>query len=410
MLDQVNSNYYKIIHIYKYFRHKYILNNIFGFYLFNSSIIKIKKIMYSVEDDQSSSYFPEESSNDQKPLTESYLNSIDECYELIGKINKLILTFKEKNNKTELPFRHIRDEVNPGINLKKQIELTEWKDSVSFNQELNKYFQNFDCRIIQSSSNKDSSVPSSSKFQTNNIQNINAIHFFSKNMPNLSTLLERVNSELKVQEFYYEEDIRKEDEIRDASRLKIEENEKLIEIFELFIKEINKRINSLSDTNSLEETKHIKDKCSQEYYNFENNTLKKITNLDRKEKLDKKTINEYIKDSDNNLTKLNEKIKNLTKNPYSNQLGQKVLNIFNMNILLAKQNNDLTKFVLNELLNPVYQETFNNVSLISFLQRNNFKETKTKIQNIKQEFDDASAQNRNKDISNECLDSDEDYN
>lgn len=366
--------------------------------------------MYSVEDDQSSSYFPEESSNDQKPLTESYLNSIDECYELIGKINKLILTFKEKNNKTELPFRHIRDEVNPGINLKKQIELTEWKDSVSFNQELNKYFQNFDCRIIQSSSNKDSSVPSSSKFQTNNIQNINAIHFFSKNMPNLSTLLERVNSELKVQEFYYEEDIRKEDEIRDASRLKIEENEKLIEIFELFIKEINKRINSLSDTNSLEETKHIKDKCSQEYYNFENNTLKKITNLDRKEKLDKKTINEYIKDSDNNLTKLNEKIKNLTKNPYSNQLGQKVLNIFNMNILLAKQNNDLTKFVLNELLNPVYQETFNNVSLISFLQRNNFKETKTKIQNIKQEFDDASAQNRNKDISNECFDSDEDYN
>jgi hypothetical protein len=231
--------------------------------------------MHSLEDDHSSSYLPEELSNDQKPLTESYLNSIDECYELIGKINKLILTFKEKNNKTELPFRHIRDEVNPGINLKKQIELTEWKDSVSFNQELNKYFQNFDCRIIQSSSNKDSSVPSSSKFQTNNIQNINAIHFFSKNMPNLSTLLERVNSELKVQEFYYEEDIRKEDEIRDASRLKIEENEKLIEIFELFIKEINKRINSLSDTNSLEETKHIKDKCSQEYYNFENNTLKK---------------------------------------------------------------------------------------------------------------------------------------
>ena len=171
--------------------------------------------MFSLEDDHSSSYFPDESSNDQKPLTESYLNSIDECYELIGKINKLILTFKEKNNKTELPFRHIRDEVNPGINLKKQIELTEWKDSVSFNQELNKYFQNFDCRIIQSSSNKDSSVSSQSKSQTNNIPNINAIHFFSKNIPNLSTLLERVNSELKVQEFYYEENIRREGEIRE---------------------------------------------------------------------------------------------------------------------------------------------------------------------------------------------------
>jgi hypothetical protein len=272
--------------------------------------------------------------------------------------------FEEKNNKKECPKKKIQNELNKESNFTKQIELTRSKKALTSQYELNQYYQNINGKVITTLPSKElsSETTTTDTTITDATTSTPTVHLFSKNIPQISTLLERVNSELQVQKFYYGESIRKENDIGSSYLSEINENNKYIELLHKMINEVENKIERLSDKDTYKEIQSIKDKCDAEFHNFEQNKLKEITiamtNMNRD---DNRTLNEFANDSDENLTKLSEKIRNLQVHSKSNQIGKNVLDMFHSNILLAHQNNDLVYFILNKLVTPVYQQTLNKI-------------------------------------------------
>ena len=347
------------------------------------------------------------------------LNSIDECTCLIEKIKSLILLFEEKNNKKECPKKKIQNELNKESNFNKQIELTKSKKALTSQPELNQYYQNTNGKVI-------TTLPSDTTTSTTASTVTPTVHLFSKNIPQISTLLERVNSELQVQKFYYGESIRKENDIGSAYVSEINENNKYIELLHRMINEVENKIERLSDKDTYKEIQSIKEKCDAEFHNFEQNKLKEITTaMANMNKEDNRTLNEFANDSDDNLSKLSEKIKNLQVHSKSNQIGKSVLDMFNSNILLAHQNNDLVYFILNKLATPVYQHTLNKVAVFPNppgfndkrkmieLLKNSISESINKDNKhgmITTTFDNNNNNNKSEVSIVEELDSDDNYN
>ena len=327
--------------------------------------------------------------------------TIEDFKDLINDVKSLIIKYEEKANKGNKPKTMIRDEVNPGKNYDKQIEYTQSKKNAKVN--VNNYFNNLDGRILLSNRNKKISLVEESKEN---------VHLFSKNIPQISTLLERVNAELQVQKFHFLEDLHKSEELEEVSEQKISKNLHFIEIFKEVIKEIESKIERLSDKDTYEEAESIKEKCLAEFQNFTQNTLDEITtsNLDIQQMV-RPTLNDFTFTSSNNLVKLSEKIRNLQIHSQSNKLGKNVLEMFNTNILLAHQNNYLLNFILNRLVSPAYEQTMDKVLIYS--NPTYFNEMKAKIEKYKN-YNEIETKNTNADNVNyskiEELNSDDDNN
>ena len=340
----------------------------------------------------SNNYSNNKNDNSDEPKTKSkktkdVLNSIDECTHLIDKIKSLILLFEEKNNKKECPKKKVQNELNKESNFTKQIELTKSKKALTSQSELNQYYQNTNGKVITTfPSSKEPS--DSTATSTDTTTPPPTVHLFSKNIPQISTLLERVNSELQVQKFYYGESIRKENDMGSAYLSEINENNKYIELLRRMINEVENKIERLSDKDTHKEIQSIKEKCDAEFHNFEQNKLNEITvamaNMNRE---DNRTLNEFANDSDDSLTKLSEKIRNLQVHSKSNQIGKSVLDMFHSNILLAHQNNDLVYFILNKLVTPVYQQTLNKVA--SFPNPPGFNDKRKMIELLKNSISES---------------------
>ena len=208
------------------------------------------------------------------------------------------------------------------------------------------------------------------------------IYLYSKNIPQIGTLFEQVGSELQIQKFRFLESFHKDKEKQKIYQRKNIQNKIYIQIFKDAINEVKNKINNLLDVDIYEEAENIKEKCSNEYQNFIENTLNEITisNLDIQEAVNM-SLNDFTEISSNNLLKLTEKIKNLQIRIETNKLGVNVIDIFNKNIILAHQNNYLLSYILNYLIKPVYNHTLEKA--IKFNNPKNFNDLKNKIENLK---------------------------
>lgn len=296
--------------------------------------------------------------------------TIDDYKNLINEIKSLIIKYEEKANKGEKPKQQMREEVNPIKNFDKQIEFTQSKKNLTPSEKMEKYYENLDGRLMlkKKAGNKE-------ELKEN-------VTLFSKQIPQIGTLLERVNSELSVQKNHFIEELHKNEDIGRQSEQKIQENLQYIELFKEVIKEIEIKIERLSDKDTYEEAENIKEKCLNEFQNFAQNTLKEITisNLDIQQNIHP-TLVDFTLSSNNNLKKLSEKIKNLQIHSRSNKVGKNVIEMFNTNILFARQNNNLLDYILNRLVSPSYEQTLDRVLIYS--NPSNFNEMKHKIETFK---------------------------
>ena len=291
--------------------------------------------------------------------------NIDDYNNLINEINDLILTYEEKTNKNEItknennePLKNFERKIDFFQNLKNNIN-----DKSVY---INKYLNDIDPRLnIKNDENSEEKI-----------------YLYSKNIPQIGTLFEQVGSELQIQKFRFLESFHKDKEKQKIYQRKNIQNKIYIQIFKDAINEVKNKIHNLLDVDIYEEAENIKEKCSNEYQNFIENTLNEITisNLDIQEAVNM-SLNDFTEISSNNLLKLTEKIKNLQIRIETNKLGVNVIDIFNKNIILAHQNNYLLSYILNYLIKPVYNHTLEKA--LKFNNPKNFNELKNKIESLK---------------------------
>ena len=293
--------------------------------------------------------------------------TIDDYNNLINDINELILSYEEKTNKNEIQKN---DNNEPLKNFERKIEFFQnLKNNINDKSVyINKYLNEIDPRLNIKNEEK--------KFSNEEI------YLYSNSIPQIGTLFEQVGSELQIQKFRFLESFHKDKEKQKIYQKKNIQNKIYIQIFKDAINEVKNKINNLLDVDIYEEAENIKEKCSNEYQNFLENTLNEITisNLDIQEAVNM-SLNDFVEISSNNLLKLTEKIKNLQIRIETNKLGVNVIDIFNKNIILAHQNNYLLSYILNYLIKPVYNHTLEKA--IKFNNPKNFNDLKNKIENLK---------------------------
>ena len=293
--------------------------------------------------------------------------TIDDYNNLINDINELILSYEEKTNKNEIQKN---DNNEPLKNFERKIEFFQnLKNNINDKSVyINKYLNEIDPRLNIKNEEK--------KFSNEEI------YLYSNSIPQIGTLFEQVGSELQIQKFRFLESFHKDKEKQKIYQKKNIQNKIYIQIFKDAINEVKNKINNLLDVDIYEEAENIKEKCSNEYQNFIENTLNEITisNLDIQEAVNM-SLNDFVEISSNNLLKLTEKIKNLQIRIETNKLGVNVIDIFNKNIILAHQNNYLLSYILNYLIKPVYNHTLEKA--IKFNNPKNFNDLKNKIENLK---------------------------
>ena len=293
--------------------------------------------------------------------------TIDDYNNLINDINDLILSYEEKTNKNEIQKN---DNNEPLKNFERKIEFFQnLKNNINDKSVyINKYLNEIDPRLNIKNEEKKLSP--------------DEIYLYSNSIPQIGTLFEQVGSELQIQKFRFLESFHKDKEKQKIYQKKNIQNKIYIQIFKDAINEVKNKINNLLDVDIYEEAENIKEKCSNEYQNFLENTLNEITisNLDIQEAVNM-SLNDFVEISSNNLLKLTEKIKNLQIRIETNKLGVNVIDIFNKNIILAHQNNYLLSYILNYLIKPVYNHTLEKA--IKFNNPKNFNDLKNKIENLK---------------------------
>ena len=293
--------------------------------------------------------------------------TIDDYNNLINDINDLILSYEEKTNKNEIQKN---DNNEPLKNFERKIEFFQnLKNNINDKSVyINKYLNEIDPRLNIKNEEKKLSP--------------DEIYLYSNSIPQIGTLFEQVGSELQIQKFRFLESFHKDKEKQKIYQKKNIQNKIYIQIFKDAINEVKNKINNLLDVDIYEEAENIKEKCSNEYQNFLENTLNEITisNLDIQEAVNM-SLNDFTEISSNNLLKLTEKIKNLQIRIETNKLGVNVIDIFNKNIILAHQNNYLLSYILNYLIKPVYNHTLEKA--IKFNNPKNFNDLKNKIENLK---------------------------
>lgn len=276
--------------------------------------------------------------------------TIDDYQDLIKNIRELIKKFGGNSKKKEkIKYYPKTTRNNISIqNFDKGIEyVQDKKNNMSSNDYLDNYLNELDGRIYINKTKQEEN-----NYKLNNVQ------LYSKNIPQIGTLFERVSSELQIRKNKYFEAIRKGDEeIKEFERID-SKNYEYVHVFEEVINDINNKISHLVDKDTLEEAENIRDKCFSEFQNFNQNILNEITisNLDIQKAVNI-SLDEFIQISSSNLLKLTEKIKNLKIHSLKNSIGRNVLDMFDKDIILAHQNNYLLSFILDKLANPVYFKT-----------------------------------------------------
>ena len=285
--------------------------------------------------------------------------TVEDYQDLINNIRELIKKFRGIAKKREAKIYSKAERNNITIqNFDKGIEyVQDKKNNMSSNDYLDRYLFDLDGRIYINKTKQDE-----------NNYKLNQVQLYSKKIPQIGTLFERISSELQVRKNKYFETIRKGDEeIKEYERMDSKYNE-YIQVFEEVINDINNKISHLVDKDTLEEAENIRDKCFSEFQNFNQNILDEITisNLDIQKAVNI-SLDEFIQISSSNLLKLTEKIKNLKIHSMKNSIGRNVLDMFDKDIILAHQNNYLLSFILDKLANPVYFKTLEKgISTVNF--------------------------------------------
>ena len=258
-------------------------------------------------------------------------------------------------------------------NFEKDIEYIQKKKNISNLDYINDYLEDLDGRIKNS--------------KEDNNYNSNSVQLFTKNIPQIITLFEKVSSELEVRKSNYSEIKRKNDEEIKKKNENQKKNSEYVQLFNEVIEDIEKKIKHLVDVETLNEAKNIQEKCFNEFQNFNKNTLDEITvsNLDIQKAVNI-SLEDFVQISSGNLIKLTEKIKNLEIHSSANSLGRNVLDILNKDIILAHQNNHLLFFILEKVANPVYFKTLEKAIIIPNLENFNDKKKEfDKYKNIEDE-------------------------
>ena len=297
--------------------------------------------------------------------------TVEDYNDLIKDIRELQKKIGEDSNNLEINGPINNNEQMK--NFEKDIEYIQKKKNISNSNYINDYLDDLDGRI---KNEKD-----------DNNYNSNSVQLFTKNIPQIITLFEKVSSELEVRKSNYSEIKRKNDEKIKKKNETQKKNSEYVQLFDEVIEDIEKKIKHLVDVETLKEAKNIQEKCFNEFQNFNKNTLDEITvsNLDIQKAVNI-SLEDFVQISSGNLIKLTEKIKNLEIHSSSNSLGRNVLDILNKDIILAHQNNHLLFFILEKLANPVYFKTLEKAIIIpNFENFNDKKKEFDKYKNIENE-------------------------
>ena len=297
--------------------------------------------------------------------------TVEDYEDLLKDIDSLILKYIEKSNKIEKPTKNNGITSEPIKRIKTEIEYIQNKKK-NFSEDYIKYFKNLDSRVGK-------------------LEDKENVFLYSKNIPEVSTLFERVNSELQVQQFHFVDQLSSNQIKSEKNQIKRYKAKNYIELFKKVKEKVLNKIEKIRDMDTLEEGESIKKKCYEEFQNFSQNILNQLTisDLDIQHSIHP-TLNDLTKTSSNNLLKLGEKIKNLEfQNTVSgNNLGKKLLDMFSSGILLAHQNNYLVSFTLTSLVNPVYMQTLNQA--LVYANPKDFNEMKKKIEMLKEKYSKTS--------------------
>ncbi|MCQ2816464.1 MAG: hypothetical protein MJ252_04270 [archaeon] len=276
------------------------------------------------------------------------LVTVEDYESLIEDTEHLIMQCEENKAKINRPTRIInRDSLNPVSGCVKQMQYIKGLNLTSPNT-MNKYLSSLDPDLHPKYKNKEK--------QKGCLE-------FAGAVPGVKTLVERVNSELQIQQSEY---TKSEINIK-SQRAKAKSDETSLEnqinLYRAAIELAKDKIRLLRMDNVEKETETIKEKCLEEYGNFSKNLL---VNLTTKNVQDTMIINPTLSDltqlSTDNLMDLNEVIRGLKLRKNSEGLGVSLVEMFKTNIFLSYQNNDLNSFILKNLVDFVDEKIFETIS------------------------------------------------
>lgn len=192
---------------------------------------------------------------------------------------------------------------------------------------------------------------------------------------NVVDLISKVNSELQIQKFSKLESFHKG---FDEEKHKLKKGKRLQEYITLFStvqSEIKNKMKQIHDKEFQQEAENVKTKIEQEFPNFSCNILSELTENNKEESV---SLISNIDISNSNLEKLNEKIRNLEIK--KNDICHDLIDAFDKNITLAKQNNNLMLLTL-QLANKSYNTMFDKI--IRNENPHEFNTIKEEIEKIK---------------------------
>lgn len=334
-------------------------------------------------------------------LIKNVRTSIQDLNELITEINSVKKNYLDRkshikmtNNKTKTLqeseiqkydnkleyYQEIKQKLQKENYLSKYENFIDGRLLISNNKTKNIYEQNKTAinklnEVAEDKSNKEIYQETSNQ---KNINNEQEVYLFKKNLPKLSFIFERTLNEEQNKKIKYIEKVYKE-----SKSYKPNHMDDYSKIFDDIILKIKEKIDEINEKNFVSENEVIKNKCFAEYKkNFIPNTLNHCTTLKMNDLNSFTSLREMIHNSKINLNKLDLKIKNIKYNDKKKNIFSKdIINIFQQNIMISQQNNNLMNFILKKLINNVYQNISENV--IIFPDIPGYSQLKSKIDKIK---------------------------
>lgn len=270
----------------------------------------------------------------------------------LNNIQSIINSFEEKINEIELTLIANKNKGTEQIinSYNKQIEFNAYQE-VELKEKMKVIGSTIDYNLLKQKASNEQTNEGSKAEETRGNSSLNELRSTSttNNMGDSSNnrvisvdeLLDRANSELQIQKYHLLNERGKAQEERKNKEKELRQLQDYMTLFER-VKEDYKKFSQMKvDNERIKDVHQTLKKLEREIQNFDINLLKNIDKLN----YDNNSLLSILEQSIGNIKKLDQKVMSMNIDQ-SNEISKKIINNFNSNSNLAKQNNLLMQEII----------------------------------------------------------------